>query len=623
MKKCVLDIETNIHTMHPIVVTLLAPDGKVHLLMAKQNNYRILQNFLSDPEVLFIGHNIAFDFGTLQTYVPELRDAIWQAYEADRISDTMIREKLIRCAAGTLGDDGFHTDGFSLAALAEKHLNVSMEKGQSSWQLRFHELENLDLDYWPAAAIDYCKHDVEYPAKIREAQIVASGSPVEEESDGFIINESPQCKAALALELMSAGGIHTDPETVERLGREWQAVVTEGRIKAKKYFKTDDTKVLFEGACDHEVAPRNTKLLQADVKRLLGPATPYTEKGAIRVDEETLSRIDDPAISALCAMSSTNKLLTSFLPVLKLGVSEPIRARYDILKATGRTSCFKPNMQQLPRKGGVREAFVARPGYIFIEADYSGIEMVTLAQVLLNLFGKSKLADALNEGKDIHLVTSASILGRSYEDLVANKRDPKVKDTRQMSKAANFGFPGGSGAETFLEYAWVSYGVKISLDAAKRLKQQWLAAYPEMRQYFGYISEKTALGPWQLEQHVSRRLRGGCGYCDGANSFFQGLAADGAKLALWRCAMEQYYDTTSPLYGCIGGVFIHDEIILEAPIERAAAAAKRLGEVMVESMRVFTPDVMVKAEPLLMNRLYKNAEPVYNTAGELIPWEPK
>ena len=621
MKLCVLDIETNIHTGKPVVVTLLTPEDSVELLTVAENNFGILKDFLADPEVVFLGHNIAFDFAALQTHLPELRPLIWAAYEAGRISDTMIREKLIRCAEGTLDD---HANGFSLAALASKYLGESMEKGESSWQLRFCELEGLPAEQYPVGAIDYCKRDVRFPKEIRVKQTKADGSPVDDESFDFIVNEIPQCRAALALQLMTDGGVRTDPATVERLEKEWRQIVLEGRTKAKKYFKTDETRVLFEGACDHEVAPRNTALLQKDVKKFLGRNTPLTDKGAVRVDEDTLSRIDDPAIQALCAMAGTNKLLTSFLPVLKQGtVASYLRPSYDILKATGRTSCKHPNAQQLPRKGGVRDAFIPREGYTFIECDYSGIEMVTLAQVLLNLFGESKLADALNSGKDIHLVTSASILRRSYEDLVANKRDPVVKNTRQMSKAANFGFPGGSGAETFLEYAWVSYGVKLSLEEAKRLKQSWLNAYPEMRRYFAYISEKTALGPFQLEQHYSRRLRGGCGYCDGANSYFQGLAADGAKLALWRLAYEQYNVPESPLYGCIGGMFIHDEVILEAPVARAAAAAKRLGEVMVESMRVFTPDVLVKAEPLIMNRLYKDAEPVYNSAGELVPWEPK
>ena len=81
----------------------------------------------------------------------------------------------------------------------------------------------------------------------------------------------------------------------------------------------------------------------------------------------------------------------------------------------------------------------------------------------------------------------------------------------------------------------------------------------------------------------------------------------------------------SPLYGCRMVAFIHDEFVLEVPeaLHLAQAAVARLVEVMVEGMALYVPDVPIKAEPTLMRRWYKEAEPVWGPDGKLLVWEPK
>lgn len=627
MRICVLDIESNIHTKKPVVIALRTPEGAVELLQVGRSNYDTLLRLLHQKDVVFVGHYISYDFACLSENIEPLKLPIWQLYQDNRVSDTFVREKLLRCAKGTLDSDDTK---FGLSALAQKYLHESMQKGVESWQLRFHEVENIPLEQWPKAAIEYCTADVMVPFRVRQAQAEEQGAPVG--PNGFFVNEHEQVRAALALQLMSEDGLTTDGEMVNQLGQKWKNDVENWQKTASKYFvfRASQTKTLFGADAAPDPDPQlNTTLLRRDVERFLGSAAPRTAPtdahpaGCVRTDADTLSLIDDPAIQALVEMAQTKKLLTSFLPVLRLGASGRIHPRYDILKATGRTSCSNPNIQQLPRSGGVRECFIPRKGYVFIEADYSQIELCALSQVLLNLFGESAMADAIKSGKDLHLVTASALLNRPYVDLYRNKSSPEVKGARQLSKAANFGYPGGMGPSKFVAYARASYGLTITLAQSQALKNAWLLAYPEMRRYFNYVAENTAEGPWQVCQMVSKRLRGGCGFCDGANTLFQGLAADGAKEALWNVAREMRVCKTSPLYGCYLSAFVHDEIIGEAPIERASEAACRLGEVMVHSMQRYVTDVPVKAEPLIMARIYKNAEPVYDANGKLIPWEPK
>ena len=664
----VLDIETNVSTGYPVVIAVSVPDGTAKLIRPTDADMlQWLSDLLLGDSALVCGHNIAFDFATLQTHLPILRPAIWSLYQRGRVTDTMVREKLIRCAQGTLSDDddtkGWDPlGGYGLANLVTKYLGGTLDKSSGSWRMRFHELEQFSTDEWPQAARDYCLGDVDNPRAIWSHQLeqdprlllfapevvqryADDPNPVipPELSTGLLLNETPQVRAALALTLLTQGGISTDAAAVAHLRIEWTAEVEQGRQLAKQYFipaKGSATRTLFDAADVYTEQPRKSvERVRHDVEAeyaALGIPVPLTKGGKTKIDEDTLSVCKNPALRALGDMTSTNKLLTSFLPVLEGGTTKPLHPTYDILKASGRTSAFGPNIQQLPRKGGVRECFIPRPGYTFIQADYNQIELCALAQAQLYLIGKSAMADAIRSGKDLHVNTAATLLGISYEKAAATLRtDPKVKEARQLAKAANFGYPGGMGPEKFVDYARMGYGLAITQEQSARLKRAWLRTYPEQALYFKVITDQLRRSRkvgydgrprFDLIQLVSGRVRGMCGFCDGSNTYFQGLAADGVKLALYLVAHESYCPlpdgSLSPLYGCVGGAFIHDEIILEAPITKAAQAAKRLGQIMVAAMQKYIPDVPIKAEPLIMPRLYKAAEPRYDAEGNLIPWTP-
>src|SRR5262249_25931349 len=79
-----------------------------------------------------------------------------------------------------------------------------------------------------------------------------------------------------------------------------------------------------------------------------------------------------------------------------------IHPNYNPLVRTGRTSCSRPNIQNLPRKGGFREAFIPSPGHLFLVVDFSFIELRTLAAECLARYGRSRLAEAIREGIDPH-----------------------------------------------------------------------------------------------------------------------------------------------------------------------------------------------------------------------------
>ena len=257
-------------------------------------------------------------------------------------------------------------------------------------------------------------------------------------------------------------------------------------------------------------------------------------------------------------------------------------------------------------------------------ADYATLELCSLGQVCIDLFGFSRMAEAINGGKDLHVDMASELLGLSYEEAISRyeEGDAEVKSFRQMSKAANFGFPGGLGADSFVEYALASYGVRISPTEAHALKARWMQKWPEMQQFFRYVGALSPFGnDFTVVQLRSKRQRGGCNFNAGCNTFFQGLAADGAKRAVWQVATECYARPDSALFGARPVAFLHDEIMLECPVEMVDPVATRLKQVMEEAMAEYTPDVGSTAEPAAMLRWYKGAREV-REHGRLVPWTP-
>lgn len=265
------------------------------------------------------------------------------------------------------------------------------------------------------------------------------------------------------------------------------------------------------------------------------------------------------------------------------------------------------------------------PGFLFVSVDYDTLELRALAQVCLWLFGKSRMAEVIRLGRDLHLQMAADMLRIPYEEAHARykAKDPVLKKARDAAKVAGFGYPGGLGAKTLVDYARTGYGVILTEAQSVELKRDYLATWPEMPHYFRWISGKVGTGDAELTQFVSKRVRGGLGYCDGCNTLFQGLAADGAKRALFRVAEECYVDRGTALFGSRPVAFIHDEIIAEVPEDIAHEAAGRLAVVMCESMAEYIPDVPITASPALMARWFKGAEAVFDANERLVPWVPQ
>lgn len=154
----------------------------------------------------------------------------------------------------------------------------------------------------------------------------------------------------------------------------------------------------------------------------------------VSLDSDACSGSGNPILEQYSAYTSLAKTVANDIPMLRAGVTMPVHTRFDELKKTGRTGSSKPNVQNLRRLPGIRECFIPRPGHVFIDSDFEMLELHTLAQVCQWNLGFSTLGEALNGGKDPHLMIAAAILNFAYDYAKAHKKDPEVDNARTAGK---------------------------------------------------------------------------------------------------------------------------------------------------------------------------------------------
>lgn len=578
----------------------------------------LLEQVLTDSDTIVVGHNVPFDLWVASEESASVKSMAVAALEAGRVADTQVRDQMIDIALGQFrsrevedpetGEVTFKSVGYHLTDVTDRRLGFKLDKGEDSWRLRYGELAAVPLTEWPPEAVRYAVLDA-----VSDLAVYLS----QREQWDPIPDEVRQTKAAWALAAVAGRGLCVDPPAVERLATAITADVLAVRaeLTAAGVYRPDGSK--------------DMKGLQERVQgafQARGLVAPQTDNGAVSTSRQTLLDAKDPVLKTLADVGAKERLLTGFIPVLRRGYASPVVCRYHTLVETGRTSCVDPNIQQLPRYPGVRDAFVPRPGFYLCSVDYDALELHTLAQVCLDLVGWSTMADKWKADPtwDPHAEFAGDFLGVPYSDFKARlkSKDPTdkaaAKDARQKAKAANFGFPGGLGAQKFQAYARTTYQLELDLSDCAELQRAWKRKWPEVVEFQKLVSDNlnpmTGTAAFPLVQ--TGFVRGECRYTQGCNTQFQGLAAAGAKEALWRVCKD------GATHGVFPVAFLHDEILAEVPIASAHESAYWLATTMVDSMATVVPDVPITASPALMTRWFKGAEPVHDDQGKLVPWHP-
>lgn len=604
--------------------------------------------------------NGPFDCAVLWAHEPELRDLIWAAISEGRIHDVIMRQKLLDLALGKLqryftklpGEPKLTLLGYSLSDIRARDTGARMEK--DAWRLRYGELRDLPLEQWPAGAIHYATGDAVETVRAFDWQEAFVEAHPKRDMLRDNLNDSPaQVRANWALHLVSCWGFATDINRVEAviadIDKEQPALVE--RLQTVEL-------VRWKGSKLNGKYTRNANLAKQMMYAAVGDAGELTKTGYqkvkdgelnkdealrggyIKCDQDWCENSGFPALVDYFHYGQNQLLRTKLLSIRRAAVyGLPVQTSFDPLKETGRTSSREnkiiPNslaLQNPPRKGGFRGCFTARSGCTLIATDFGQAELVSLAEITYQAFGHSKMRELINNGMDLHVDFAKEIIRietgnpLTYEEAIAlhKAKDPLMKARRTLAKGYNFGKPGGLGAASFQSYVRKAWNVEITFQESKGLGKAWLRHFPEMTDYFKWISAlvEAGGGSADIQQLFSGRWRGKCFYTQAANTLFQGLTADAAKAALFEVSRRCYTVKSSDLYGCRPVLFVHDEIITEARREQAAAAAAEQSKVMVEVYQRYTPNTRITADSHLMDFWSKDAEEAFDERGKLIPWEP-
>jgi DNA polymerase-1 len=199
-----------------------------------------------------------------------------------------------------------------------------------------------------------------------------------------------------------------------------------------------------------------------------------TKTGQPSTKESVLLQLSKkhPAVKALLQFRKWQKFMSTYLTPWKYEAVDErsrIHTTYKLYgTVTGRLSSEGPNLQNVPRDPFIRGILGAPPGWQFVEADYSQIEL-RIAAVLAR---ENRMLREFLTGKDIHRTTAATIMGSHPRDV--------TPEQRKMAKAVNFGFLYGMGAKKFVDYALEKYDVEVTLEEAQDFRDQFFTNYPKL-----------------------------------------------------------------------------------------------------------------------------------------------
>ncbi len=387
--------------------------------------------------------------------------------------------------------------------------------------------------------------------------------------------ELPLCEVLASMEFY---GVKADVDGIKSFGEGLKGKIAEL------------TQQIYEYAGE-EFNIASTKQLGAILfEKLKLPAKKKTKSG-YSTGAEVLEELENrhPIIPLILEYRTLTKLDSTYVEGLlkQIGTDGRVHSVFKQTETrTGRISSTEPNMQNIPVRKEIgrnmRKFFVAKDGYVLVDADYSQIEL----RVLSCVCGDENMQEAFLSGKDIHRSTAAQVFDLP-EDFVSD-------EMRRAAKAVNFGIIYGIGAFS------LSKDIGVSVAEAKQYIANYLANYPKVSQFMdrtvedgarnGYVTTIFGRRRYIPELNASNKMVQAFGKRAAMNAPIQGAAADIIKLAMvkvYKRIEEEKLDAKLILQ-------VHDELILEVAEKDREKAETLLKEEMEGAVRLavpFTADV--------------------------------
>ena len=291
-----------------------------------------------------------------------------------------------------------------------------------------------------------------------------------------------------------------------------------------------------------------------------------------------------PFVKKILEYRQLAKLKSTYADGLAAYISEDGRTHgkfNQTITATGRISSTEPNLQNIPIRmelgRQIRKVFIPKEGCVFLDADYSQIEL----RIMAHMSKDEKLIEAYNMAEDIHRITASQVFGVPFDEVTDLQR--------RNAKAVNFGIIYG------ISSFGLSQDLSISRKEASDYIEQYFKTYPKIKGYIDSMVEDAKKTGYSLTMFNRRRpipelkssnfMQRSFGERVAMNAPIQGTAADIIKLAMIRV-----YDALKK-----GGykskllLQIHDELLVETYPDEIEDVKKIIEDGMKNAVKLSVP----------------------------------
>ena len=515
-----------------------------------------LKPLLEDPTKTKIGQNLKYDISVLANY---------EIAVVGPFADTMLASYVLNSTA-TRHD----MDSLALKYLGEKTISFEDIAGKGAKQLTFNQIA---LEQ----AVPYACEDVDITLRLQQTL----RPQVENEGRLAEVLDHIELPLIKVLSRIERNGVAVD---AERLHEQSQQLEQRIRELEREAFE-------LAGREFNLGSPKQLGEILFEEQKI--PVLKKTPKGAPSTAEGVLEELalDYPLPKVIMQHRGLAKLKSTYtdkLPRLLNKATGRVHTSYhQAVTATGRLSSSDPNLQNIPirteegRK--IRQAFIARPGYRIVAADYSQIEL----RIMAHLSEDKGLLEAFAEGRDIHTATAAEVFGTSLEKVSG--------DQRRSAKAINFGLIYGMSA-------WgLARQLRIERNQAQTYIDRYFDRYPGVARYMERIRSQAAEDGF-VETVLGRRLylpeiqsqnrnRRQGAERTAINAPMQGTAADIIKQAMIN--VDAWLEEGE--FDALMVMQVHDELVFEVAEKQVEAFIKQVQTRMQGAAALKVP-LIVEAE---------------------------
>ena len=331
----------------------------------------------------------------------------------------------------------------------------------------------------------------------------------------------------------------------------------------------------------------STKQLGVILFEKLGLKAKKKTKSGYSTSEEVLNSLidDNPIIEKILEYRGLMKLNSTYVDGLISYINKKTGRIHSYfhqtITATGRISSTNPNLQNIPARDefgkNIKKAFKPEKGYVYIDADYSQVEL----RVLAHISGDENMIRAFNNDEDIHRQVASKVFDVPFEEV--------TKEQRSRAKAVNFG----------IVYGITSFGLAKQIGASRKQAQEYIDNYlekysgikafmeesVEMAKQNGYVETLFGRRRNVPELKSSNFMMREFGKRVAMNTPIQGTAADIMKIAMnnvYKELKEKNIDAKLILQ-------VHDELLIEASEKDAEETKNILKNCMENAMKLKVP----------------------------------